>query len=87
MAEKEFPKGLMVRMPREGAPEFLKFSISIKRAEFGNWLREKKDQEWINLDVKVSKEGKLYAEVNNWKPKEKKEEKANPKDFDDVLPF
>ncbi len=65
--EKEFIKGLFVDAPRQGAPDFVKMSISIKRKDLGNWLREKSD-EYINIDVKESKAGKLYAEVNNWKP-------------------
>jgi len=64
---KEFVDGLIVKAPRDGAPDFVKASISIKRKDLGNWLRSK-DDEWINIDVKESKGGKYYAEVNNWKP-------------------
>ena len=67
MSEVEFVDGLIVKAPRENAPEFVKGSLSIKRADLGNWLRGKQD-EWINIDIKVSKGGKWYAEVNNWKP-------------------
>lgn len=64
--EKEFPQGLIAKAPHQNAPEFVKCRISIKRADLGNWLRSKQD-EWINLDVKVSKGGKWYAEVDNYK--------------------
>jgi len=67
MSDKEFVDGLLVKAPRDNAPDFVKCSISIKRADLGNWLRAKND-EWINIDVKVGKSGKWYAEVNNWKP-------------------
>lgn len=70
MSEKEFPSGLIVKPPHEKAPDFVKCSISIKRKDLGNWLRGK-DDEWINLDVKVSREGKWYSEVNTWKPQDK----------------
>jgi len=88
MTDKEFPKGLMVKAPHEKAPEFVKCTISIKRADLGNWLRSKSD-DWINLDVKVSRDGKWYAEVNSWK---KEDAKPAPKpqgggDFDDPIPF
>ena len=63
----EFVDGLIIKAPRDGAPHFVKCSISIKRADLGNWLRGKTD-EWINLDVKESNNGKWYAAVNNWKP-------------------
>jgi hypothetical protein len=82
MSEKEFVTGLFVKPPHERAPDFVKCSISIKRADLGNWLRQK-DDEWINLDVKESQNGKWYAEVSTWKP-EKKEQKVD--DFNDELP-
>lgn len=81
--EKEFVDGLIVKAPRQGAPEFIKAAISIKRADLGNWLRAK-DDEWINIDVKVSQSGKWYAEVNNWKPVEKVENLDKP--FNDAIP-
>ena len=68
--DKEFVDGLIVKAPRDGAPDFVKMSISIKRADLGNWLRGKED-EWINIDVKESKGGKWYAAVNDWKPENK----------------
>ena len=69
MSEAEFVDGLFVKPPREGAPSFVKGSISIKRKELGNWLRQR-DDEWINLDIKESKNDpdKWYAQVNTWKP-------------------
>lgn len=65
--EKEFVNGLIVKAPRDGAPEFVKGAISIRREELITFLSGKTD-DWINLDIKVSKGGKWYAEVNNWKP-------------------
>jgi hypothetical protein len=64
---KEFPKGLIVKPPRDGSPDFVNLSISIKIGEFQEFLSTKQT-EWLNIDVKESKEGKMYAEVNNWKP-------------------
>ena len=63
----EFPDGLIYKLPKEGAPDFVKGSISIKRAELVKWLSGKSD-EWINLDLKVGQSGKSYASVNTWKP-------------------
>lgn len=81
--EKEFVDGLIVKPPHEKAPDFVKCSISIKRKDLGNWLRGKSD-DWINLDVKVAKSGKWYAEINNWKPKQD----SKPEFEDDqTLPF
>jgi len=63
----EFPNGVIFKLPRQGAPDYVKGSISIKRAELIQWLNGKSD-EWINLDLKVGKSGKAFASVNNWKP-------------------
>ena len=90
--EKEFVSGLYVKPPHDKAPDFVKFSISIKRADLGNWLRGR-DDEWINLQVKESQNGKWYAEVDNWKPKQDIDHgkdqgfKSVEDDFDDPLPF
>ena len=84
MSEKQFVSGLFVKPPHEKAPDFVKCAISMKRKDLGNWLRGR-DEEYINVDVKVSKEGKWYAEVNDWKPTKK-----NEPDFEgggDDIPF
>jgi hypothetical protein len=91
MSEIEFVDGLLVKAPPDGAPDFLKCRISIKREELAAWLA-KRDGEWINLDVKESKGGKWYAAVNNWKREEKPKGKpaaaSGDSDFvDDPLPF
>jgi len=93
MSEKEFVEGLIVKPPVSGAPDFIKCQISIKRKDLGNWLRGK-EEDWINVDVKVSKKGKWYAEVNNWKPKAKEEASQQaaapapqPEILDDDIPF
>jgi len=90
MADKEFVGGLIVKAPRDNAPDFVKCQISIKRKDLGNWLRGK-DDDWINIDVKESKQGKWYAEVNTWKPDQDKsgrpEQPAAPPSFDDDIPF
>tara|TARA_R110001583_G_scaffold83611_2_gene220632 strand:- start:291 stop:560 length:270 start_codon:yes stop_codon:yes gene_type:complete len=65
----EFPEGIIFKLPRNEAPDFVKGSLSIKRADLIKWLSGKSD-EWINLDLKVGKSGKGYAAINTWKPKE-----------------
>jgi hypothetical protein len=74
MADKEieFVNGLIVKAPRDGAPSFVKASISIKVADLGVWLREKHKagEEWVNIDVNESKGGKWYAKVSTFKPKQ-----------------
>ena len=90
MSDIKFVDGLFVKPPHEKAPDFVKGAISIKRKDLGNWLRNE-TEEWINIDIKVSKDGKWYASVNEWKPDpnaaQPAKEAAQGDDFDDDLPF
>jgi hypothetical protein len=72
MNDKEFVNGLIAKAPHEKAPDFVKVDISIKREELIKWLSGKQE-DWININVKESKGGKWYAEVNDWKPEAKQE--------------
>ena len=83
--EKKFPKGLFAKKPHDKAPDFIITNISLKRQELIDWLNSQTD-EWINIDAKISKDGKHYVEVNDWKP-EKKAEQTEGKEEDDDLPF
>ena len=67
MSDIQFVDGLLVKAPRDNAPDFVKGSISIKRAELIATLTGMSG-DWINLDIKESKGGKWYASVNDWKP-------------------
>lgn len=69
MSDIEFPKGIGFKAPHQNAPEYVKAKVSIKREELIAWLQSKQG-DWINLDVKVSQNGKWYAAVDNWKPKQ-----------------
>lgn len=67
--EVEFPAGLFAKAPHDKAPDFVKAALSIKRAELGNWLRGQSG-EWINLQIKESRNGKWYVAVDNWEPQQ-----------------
>ena len=94
--EKEFVNGLMVKRPHDNAPDFVKCAISIKRSDLINWLSDRTD-DWINIQVKESRAGKYYAEVDKWKPKgeqqsapqQSSQDFQQPVDdgFDDEIPF
>lgn len=60
-----FVDGLIVKPPRDGAPDFVKARISIKVAELMDWLGRQAG-EWVNLDVKASRSGRWYAAVNTY---------------------
>lgn len=74
--ETEFAEGLIVKAPRDGAPDFVKASISIKRQELIGWLSSR-DGDWVNLDVKESRNGKWYAAVNTYQPKGDKPQRSS----------
>ena len=87
--EIEFPKGFIVKAPRDNAPDFVKASISIKREELIEWLSSR-EGDWINLDVKEAKSGHWYASVNTFKPKQSEQKPgANvpAAEHDDGIPF
>lgn len=88
--EIEFVNGLIVKAPRETAPDFVKCAISIKVADLSAWLAGKSD-EWINIDVKESKGGKWYAAVSTFKPKQREESKPGANvpaaEYDDDVAF
>jgi hypothetical protein len=89
MSDAKFLNGIIVKAPRDGAPDFIKGSISIKRQELIESLNQETG-DWINLDIKVSREGKWYAQVNTWKPKaeSKSVQQSEPDPIDDQkIPF
>jgi len=65
--DNKFIDGLIVKGPHENAPDYVIAKLSIKREELIAWLTQQ-DGEWINADIKVSKGGKWYAAVDDWKP-------------------
>ena len=83
--EIEFVDGLIVKAPREGAPDFVKAAISIKVTDLILWLQGR-EGDWVNIDVKESKGGKWYAAVNAYKPKASKPS-GSFEDFESDMPF
>ena len=94
--EVQFIPGLIAKAPGDKAPEYVKCKLSIKRAELLAWLQSQSG-EWINGEVKVSRNGKMYVQLDTWKPNQGERQeprkpaqsKAPPADDfeDDSLPF
>ena len=72
--EKPFVDGMRFKKPHENAPDFIKGQISIKKDEFISWLTAQGDDEWINIDLKKSRQGNLYLQKNGWKKSESSED-------------
>lgn len=60
----DFAKGVKVRAVQTKYGEIIK--IGIKLEEFGD--NPITDSGFINFDIKTSKNGNKYAEINNFKP-------------------
>lgn len=83
MAEKIFAGGMRFERPAPNAPEWIKGKLSFKVDEAIDFLKKHKSEKgWVNVDLKASKEGKLYLELNTFsKTKvENNGEVANPPD-------
>jgi hypothetical protein len=66
--EKVFADGFIFKR-NEKAPEFVVGSVSIKVDEAMAFLAQNESNGWVNLNVKQSKGGKYYMELDTWKPK------------------
>ena len=64
--EMSFPQGIYYKEPAANAPEFVKGKISVNVMKFMDYLRTIKE-EYVNLDIKISKEAKPYLQVDEWK--------------------
>lgn len=67
MSDNKFISGLFFKDPHENAPEFVMAKGSIKVRDLIDWLQQQ-DGEWINFDLKRSREGKPYASIDSWVP-------------------
>ena len=85
MANNTLAKGIYFKKPHEKAPDFIIGQISVKTDAFIDFLQSQ-GGEWVNLDVKNSKDDKPYVVVNDWKPNNQQAAPAKP-DFnaDDFL--
>lgn len=83
--------GFYPKPKHDKAPDFVIGKLSINLEQFTEWLKgylaDNPNEQWLNIDMKVSKENKGYAVIDDWKP-----EKSSPpepvRDFaGDEIPF
>jgi hypothetical protein len=102
MDDKVFVDGLIVKR-NDNAPEWAVCKLSVKVGEFKAFLDQHESKGWVNMEVKMSKNGKFYSELDTWEPNRqdthdsgmaKAQEAAEPtgkasgsNDFDDDIPF
>lgn len=65
--EKTFAAGLIVKR-HERAPEYVLCNLSVKVSEFTEFMLANHSNGWVNIQCKVGKSGKMYAELDTWKP-------------------
>jgi hypothetical protein len=66
--EKVFADGFIFKR-KENAPKFVVGSQSINVNDAIAFLQANQKNGWVNLDIKQSKNGKYYCELDNWQPK------------------
>ena len=84
MSEQEtvFAEGAYFDRPHENAPDFIKGNLSFQADRFIEFLQKHKDDKgYVRLDLKTSKEGKLYMSLNQWKKPEAAEIKEEDQPF------
>ena len=82
MPDKTFANGIYFKMPHEKAPDFVVGKLSIEKQKAIEFLKTQADG-WINCDIKRSKKGEYYIEVNDWKPNKDLPKKTQK----DEIPF
>ena len=102
MTDKIFADGFICKPPHQNAPDFVKAGISVKVGEAKAFLDQHQSNGWVNLQLKQSKGGKLYLELDTFKPtpgdsaqagmaqaRQAAEPAAQPAggSFDDDIPF
>jgi hypothetical protein len=65
--EKVFVDGMVVKR-HENAPDFVLCNLSLKCTELVEFMRQHHKENWVNIQIKRSKGGKLYAELDTWQP-------------------
>ena len=84
--EKVFADGFIFKR-QENAPEFVVGSMSIKVDEAMAFLAQNESKGWVNLNVKKSKGGKYYMELDTWEPKPTKKDDVFEESDDEDVPF
>ena len=65
-----FADGIRFLKPSPKAPDWVKGHIAIKVEEFTNFINANQHNGWVDIDLKESKNGKLYLELNTFKKDE-----------------
>jgi hypothetical protein len=80
MADIQFAEGLYFNEPHANAPDFIKGKLSVQKEKFMAWLdaTDTNDKGYINLDIKMSRDGKPYIAVDTWVPNQPQDQQQAP---------
>lgn len=67
MTDKIFADGFIAKR-NDNAPEYVLVGLSVKVSEAMEFLNRNQSNGWVNLQVKQAKSGKLYVELDTWRP-------------------
>jgi hypothetical protein len=67
MSDKVFADGFIAKRS-DKAPDYVLTGLSIKVSEALTFLQQHAKNDWVNLKVMRSKNGKLYVELDTWEP-------------------
>ena len=76
MSEKKeviFADGFIVKK-KDNAPEWVLGSLSIKVDEAVAFLKLHNNKGWVNIEMKLSRDGKPYCQLDTWQPTPKTDE-------------
>ena len=83
--EKVFADGFSFKR-NPNAPDFVIGRLSMKIDDAIKFLKDHQDNGWVNVQIKQSKGGQYYTELDTWKPTQGGETTQAPKQEAD-LPF
>ena len=66
--EKKFPDGFWFNKPQATAPDYVIGGIKVDIDLFTKYMKENRDGDYMRFNVKKSKTGNIYIEVDTWKP-------------------
>lgn len=89
MSDKQFAEGIFFNPPHDKAPDFVVGKIAIVKDKFLGWLDQQQTvgKGYVNLQVKRSRDGKMYLEVDTWEPKAEGRRTESQRSNDDDVPF
>lgn len=69
---------MIVKKPSPKAPDFIIANLSFKVEEVVAFLQEHSKNGWVNVQIKESRGGKFYGQLDTWEKGKKDEPEESP---------